>query len=251
MEQFNTQQENSIKQFNAQQQNAVAQFNASNGLVVSQANAEWRRNIATIDTAAQNQVNQFNAQNAMALTVREYEGMWQEFRDKMQFAHNSAESQLDRENQYAIAIMQKDAQIEAAKFGMKADLYKALGGVMTAGAQGMDFGSIFKSAWNMITGKGGEEVVGGTGGGAEIDTTNMTPDEYMKYLDLQDVDIGTAGGDMQSTGGVGYDEDTGVGVDYVPSDSAVEYDPSKDVNVGSDPTLDMTPEEYEAYLNLK
>ena len=33
--------------------------------------------MATIDTAAINQTNQFNAQNAMALTVREYEGMWQ------------------------------------------------------------------------------------------------------------------------------------------------------------------------------
>ena len=184
MEQFNTQQDNALKQFNAQQQNAVAQFNASNGLVVSQANAEWRRNIATIDTAAQNQVNQFNAQNAMALTVREYEGMWQEFRDKMQFAHNVSESQLDRENQYAIAIMQKDAQIEAAKFGMKADLYKALGGVMTAGAQGMDFGNIFKSAFKTITGKGGDEVIGNDNV-TEVDF--LTDAEKVKENTYQDV----------------------------------------------------------------
>jgi|9_EtaG_2_1085328.scaffolds.fasta_scaffold01718_2 hypothetical protein len=184
MEQFNTQQDNALKQFNAQQQNAVAQFNASNGLVVSQANAEWRRNIATIDTAAQNQVNQFNAQNAMALTVREYEGMWQEYRDKMQFAHNVNESQLDRENQYAIAIMQKDAQIEAAKFGMKADLYKALGGVMTAGAQGMDITSLFKSALKMITGKGGDEVIGNDNV-TEIDF--LTDAEKVKEDTYQDV----------------------------------------------------------------
>ena len=36
---------------------------------------------------------------------------------------------------------------------------------------------------------------------------------------------------MPGTGGIGYDEDTGVGVDYVPSPDAVEYDPSLDPNV--------------------
>ncbi len=219
MEQFNTQQDNALKQFNAQQQNAVAQFNASNGLVVSQANAEWRRNIATIDTAAQNQVNQFNAQNAMALTVREYEGMWQEYRDKMQFAHNVNESQLDRENQYAIAIMQKDAQIEAAKFGMKADLYKALGGVMTAGAQGMDITSLFKSALKMITGKGGDEVID-DGSGDSINVND--PNEDIGTLDYTDPNIKISNEGMP---------------DVTPED--ITYT-DEELGLGKDPTSDYS-----------
>jgi len=169
MEQFNVQQENAIAQFNAQQQNAVAQFNASNGLVVSQANAEWRRNIATLDTAAINQANQINAQNAMALTVREYEGMWQEFRDKMQFAHNTSENALDREMQYGIAVMNKDAQIESAKFAMKGQLYAALGGLAAAGVSGLDIGALLKKALGMFGGGKEEEGTGtSTGSGTGV-----------------------------------------------------------------------------------
>ena len=169
MQQFNVQQSNAISQFNAQQENAVAQFNASNGLVVSQANAEWRRNIATIDTAAINQTNQFNAQNAMALTVREYEGMWQEYRDKMQFAHDTSENKLDRENQYGIAIMQKDANIEAAKFGMSGQLYQALGALGAAGLSGTNlfkggglFSTLTKSITKAIGGRDAVEDLTGT-----------------------------------------------------------------------------------------
>ena len=206
MEQFNTQQSNSISQFNAQQQNAIAQFNASNGLVVSQANAEWRRNIATIDTAAQNQVNQFNAQNAMALTVREYEGLWQEFRDKMQFAHDSGENLLDRQNQYAIAIMQKDAQIEAAKFGMTSQLYQALGAMGAAGLSGGSFGNIFSGLAKFIEkrfpeGGGGTTGTGtGTGGGKSIDVNDPATD--IGTLDYTDPNI-----EIDDTGMPGVTED--------------------------------------------
>ena len=132
MEQFEISQTIAVDQFNVQQQNAVAQFNASNGLVVSQANAQWRQQIATIDTAAQNQINQVNAQNALALTVRDYEGLWQEFRDKMQFAFNSAESILDRETELAKQAMMADATIEASKYGAAGDVGGAVGAVTAA-----------------------------------------------------------------------------------------------------------------------
>ena len=132
MEQFEVSQSLAIDQFNVQQQNAVDQFNASNGLVVSQANAQWRQQIATIDTATQNQINQVNAQNALALTVRDYEGLWQEYRDNMQFAFNSAESILDRETELAKQAMMADATIESSKFSMAGDLGGAIGAVGAA-----------------------------------------------------------------------------------------------------------------------
>ena len=132
MEQFNASQEMAIDQFNIQQENAVTQFNAQNGLVVSQANAQWRRQIATQDTAAINQVNQLNAQNALAMNIREYEGLWQEKRDQMQFAFNSAESVLDRENELAKMVLTANSTIDAAKYGMAGDMGGALGEVLSA-----------------------------------------------------------------------------------------------------------------------
>jgi hypothetical protein len=127
MEQFNASQEMAIDQFNIQQENAIAQFNAQNGLVVSQANAQWRRQIATQDTAAVNQVNQLNAQSALAMSIREYEGLWQEKRDQMQFAFNSAESLLDRENELAKMAISANAQIKGAKYAMAGDVGGSLG----------------------------------------------------------------------------------------------------------------------------
>jgi len=218
MEQFNTQQENAIKQFNAQQENAVAQFNASNGLVVSQANAEWRRNIATLDTAAINQANQINAQNAMALTVREYEGLWQEFRDKMQFAHNTSENALDREMQYGIAVMNKDAQIEAAKFAMKGQLYSALGGLAAAGMSNLDIGSLIKKALNMVGGGKEEEGTGtGTGSG-----TGVYDDPFgLDMSTLENPDGTTRDVVVNTEGDVVFDPKdqggTGVGEDFIPT----------------------------------
>ena len=138
--QFNVNQDLAVDQINAQIRNATDQFNASNGLVVSQANAEWRRNIATIDTAATNQANQFNAQMAMSLTSREYDGMWQDYRDRMTFAHQSGENILDREAQLGVATIQKQASIEAAKFAMTTELYKAMG---TLGAEMLSGSKIF------------------------------------------------------------------------------------------------------------
>tara|TARA_S200002703_G_scaffold104504_1_gene90672 strand:+ start:44 stop:2251 length:2208 start_codon:yes stop_codon:yes gene_type:complete len=127
MEQFNASQEMAIDQFNIQQENAVAQFNAQNGLVVSQANAQWRRQIATGDTAAINQVNQLNAQSALAMSIREYEGLWQEKRDQMQFAFNSAESLLDRENELAKIAISANATIKGAKYTMAGNVGGSLG----------------------------------------------------------------------------------------------------------------------------
>jgi hypothetical protein len=221
LEQFNTQQSNAISQFNAQQQNAVAQFNASNGLVVSQANAEWRRNIATIDTAAINQANQINAQNAMALTIREYEGMWQEFRDKMQFAHNTSENALDREMQYGIAVMNKDAQIEAAKFAMKGQLYSALGGLAAAGMSNLDIGGLLKKALNMLGGGGGEGEATNTG------DPDLTAKGGVSPYGRQDDPFGL---DTQTI----YDPDTQTSRNVVINDSGnIVYDPRNEQGTGT------------------
>ena len=232
---FNVEQENAIAKFNVSQQNAVEQFNASNGLIVSQANAEWRRNIATIDTAAINQVNQFNAQNAMALTTREYEGLWQEFRDKMTFAFNSGENHLDRNNQYAIASMQKDAQIEAAKLTQKTELAKALGAVTASALSGTNFlGSLFKSLGINKIGPGNSD----TGIPERPSWYTGSDAEYEEYLGSQI--LNPDGTFYEYEGGVQEDFEDVFGVPdedqvtYIPGADAVEFDPSLDPNESLD-----------------
>ena len=219
---FNIQSELAVDEFNAQTRNAVTQFNASNGLVISQANAEWERNKATVDTAAQNQANQFDAQMEMQLTIREFEGMVQEYRDAMAFAQESSENILDRETQLGIATINKQSMIESAKFAMSGELYKAFG---TLGAQMLGntnvLGNAFGFLENMFGNKNTDSGTGGgTGDGTSIDPKDFaTAQDYQDALDLQDVDQYGDGGDAQGTGDVGYNEETGVGVDYVPSSS--------------------------------
>ena len=71
-------------------------FNAQNGLVIAQANAQWRQNIATINTAAQNESNMTFAKTMNALTSTNLDAYWQRERDTMAFAFTSAENAADR-----------------------------------------------------------------------------------------------------------------------------------------------------------
>jgi len=188
--QFNVNQDLAVDQINAQIKNATDQFNASNGLVVSQANAEWRRNIATIDTAATNQANQFNAQMAMSLTSREYDGMWQDYRDRMTFAHQSGENVLDREAQLGVATIQKQASIEAAKFAMTTELYKAMG---TLGAEMLSGSSIF-GAGGLLSGFGGlmkkaGDMFGGDKKDASDNDIELTDEEKLEFDNYDSVPV--------------------------------------------------------------
>lgn len=127
MSQFNSGQTNAIAQFNTSQINAMEQFNAQQRLVIDQSNAEWRRNIATQDTAAINQANQFNAQMGMQLSLAQYNNMWQGYRDTMQYSYQAGQNDLDRENRLAVATLQKEAAVEAAKAQRTADAYRSMG----------------------------------------------------------------------------------------------------------------------------
>ena len=227
IDQFNIQQSTAVEQFNAQQQNAVDQFNASNGLVVSQANAEWRRNIATIDTAAQNQVNQFNAQSALALTTREYEGKWQEYKDILAFAHETGENALDRESQHFIALLNKQAAIESAKFAMTSELYQAGGSLAAAIASGSN-----------LFGKGGvvRNVVEGIKELAsdDVDTKyNLTDDDFSLIGDDDTISLS----DDRSFDDVDLDvdlfDDVDLDVDLSDFSLGDLYEPEDEITLGN------------------
>jgi hypothetical protein len=96
MDQFNVNSVNALREFNSGLQQQRDMFNAQNGLVIAQANAQWRQNIATLNSAAQNQSNMDFAKTINSLTSTNLDAYWQRERDVMSFAFTSAENAADR-----------------------------------------------------------------------------------------------------------------------------------------------------------
>jgi len=113
--QFNTGEINAISKFNTEIANQRDQFNAQNRLVIDQSNAQWRRNIATADTAAINRSNEVNAKALLDISNSAYNDLWQDYKDKSEWAWTSAESGRDRFSQMAIQRMSADASISIAQ----------------------------------------------------------------------------------------------------------------------------------------
>ncbi len=126
--QFNAGQVNVIERFNAEINNQRDQFNATNRLVIDQANAQWRRQIATADTAAVNRANEINAQALLGYSQSAYSNLWQYFADNMEWAWTSAENERGRISTQAIAQLQADAAFDIAQFKADADASAGIGG---------------------------------------------------------------------------------------------------------------------------
>lgn len=127
MSQFNVDQANTVAKFNSEVQNQRDQFNAQNRLVIDQSNAQWRREISTANTAAINRANEFNATKAMEITMVEYNNMWQQFRDEIEYSWKSSESAKERVNQLARQEISSNATILAATMAKDAELTAAIG----------------------------------------------------------------------------------------------------------------------------
>lgn len=124
--QFNAEQGNAIKQFNAGETNATKkfnaqletqrdQFNATNSLVIAQANAQWRQNVATINTAAKNTANMEAARTQNALTSQALDNIWQKERDIMSYAFTALESERDRAAEFLLADKKEKASESAGR----------------------------------------------------------------------------------------------------------------------------------------
>ena len=111
--QFNAGQKNAARQFNAQVKNQRNQFNATNRLVVAQANAQWRQNVATINTAAQNQANMEKAKNVNAITSAALDQLWQRERDLMDYAFKATEDEKQRAFELIMADKKYDGYAKA------------------------------------------------------------------------------------------------------------------------------------------
>ena len=129
--QFNAGQANTVERFNAELNNQRDQFNAQNQIAIAQGNAQWRRQIATADTAAVNAANQLNAQAVLGISEQAYENLWQYFADTMEFAWTTADNEADRQKALAIAQMQADNNIDVAKLKGDYESSQAVGGFVT------------------------------------------------------------------------------------------------------------------------
>ena len=137
--QFNAGQRNTLERFNAELNNQRDQFNAQNQLVIAQSNAQWRREIATADTAAVNRANELNANAILDIGNQAYANLWNYYADTMEWAWTSAENQIDRNNALAIAELDSEAR-------------KAIAGEQANSAAGSAVGSLIGtlgSAWIM------------------------------------------------------------------------------------------------------
>jgi len=90
------------------------QFNAQNQVVIAQSNAQWRRQIATADTAAVNRANELNASAILDISNTAYNNLWQYYADSMEYAWKAADNELDRMNNLAMAQLTADATKAAA-----------------------------------------------------------------------------------------------------------------------------------------
>ena len=125
--QFNAGQSNAADKFNQEVRNQRDQFNAQNSMVINQSNAQWRRQIATADTAAINRANEINAKSVLDISNTAYNNLWQEHRDEMDWAYKQSESAFERYERLVIAKLASETDLKAAEIEASADTSSAAG----------------------------------------------------------------------------------------------------------------------------
>ena len=134
--QFNAGQANTVNRFNAEMNNQRDQFNAQNQLVIAQSNAQWRRTLATADTAAVNRANELNANAVLDISKTAYDNLWNYYNDVMEWAWTSTENDNDRVVQMALGELSAKTSADMQRLKLNAEESGAIGGF---------FGDLFTS----------------------------------------------------------------------------------------------------------
>ena len=129
--QFNAGQANTVQRFNAEMNNQRDQFNAQNQMVIAQANAQWRRQIATADTAAVNRANELNANAVLDISKTAYDNLWNYYSDTMEWAWTTGDNEAERQAKLAVAHINAQAGVDAAKIKGDYESSQAVGGFIT------------------------------------------------------------------------------------------------------------------------
>ena len=128
--QYNAGQVNTVQRFNAELNNQRDQFNAQNQIAIAQNNAQWRRQLATQDTAAINRANEINAKSVLDISTTAYDNLWNFYKDSMEWAWTSADNELDRANKIAQAQIAADSAKYTGKATAGAASANALGNII-------------------------------------------------------------------------------------------------------------------------
>ena len=123
----NAQREAAINQFNATLDNQRERFNVENQRVIDQSNVTWRRQINTANTAATNGANQTNAQNLLNLSNFALSSMWQQWRDEASWVNQSAENEMNRNHNLAVAALERTTAFDLQNSAQTSALYAMLG----------------------------------------------------------------------------------------------------------------------------
>ena len=119
-----------MKQFVANLDSQRQQFNANMQAQIDQSNAQWRRQANTADTQAISEANRINAQNLFNMTAQAQNNLWNEYRDKAQWAMQTAENTLERQHQLTIAAMEADANSDLYDKEMMFESAAGIGGLV-------------------------------------------------------------------------------------------------------------------------
>ena len=130
--QFNAGQVNAVERFNQEVANQRDQFNAQNQILIAQNNAQWRREIATADTATINRANEINAKAILDISNEAYANLWQYYADTMKYAWDSAENELDRMTTLAEAQIDAKTTKEVREMASSAEAGSSLGDMFTS-----------------------------------------------------------------------------------------------------------------------
>lgn len=111
-DQFNVSAENAMTQYQTSLNDARDQFNNTMTAQINQSNAQWRREIATAETAADNEAARIDAQNLFNLTQTAQNNLWQSYRDQAKWANDTAENNANRALQMVLATMEANNNLE-------------------------------------------------------------------------------------------------------------------------------------------
>lgn len=137
MEQFNVDQVNSTAQFNASMEDARERFNSTMQMQINQSNAQWRRDIATADTAAANEAQRQNALNTLEISQNALAALWQRYRDESAWVMTSAENAAARAHQMAMLEFEKNANTDMYEMQAEYETAASVGNAAVAATLGL------------------------------------------------------------------------------------------------------------------
>ena len=96
--------------------------------MIAQSNAQWRRQIATADTAAVNRANELNANAILDISKTAYDNLWSYYADTMEWAWTTSDNEADRQASLAAAQIAADGSANAARIKGDYESSAAIGG---------------------------------------------------------------------------------------------------------------------------